>query len=237
LAEIEVTIAIEEVEQFLRSFEEFEAATAHARFSEFASHFQYVKSGVLELGRVEATRRRHTPEFNIFNLLGLERYEVTTHSVILAELLDPAGSHGQGGLFLKLFLSRIGYPDFANRITEDPECQDEWLVWRESDRIDISIRSPRHGLLVFIENKIDAGEQDKQIERYRLLMDAQHHRYSERCLVFLTLDGRRPVTGRADRCLSYKEHISAWLGETLPTINAPHVRYLLEQYLDTIQRL
>ena len=42
--------------------------------------------------------------FNVFSILQMESAEVKTHSAIIAELLNPQGSHSQGTLFLKLFL-------------------------------------------------------------------------------------------------------------------------------------
>jgi len=39
--------------------------------------------------------------FNLFNLLDRRTDEVKTHSAMLAELLNPKGSHGVGELFLK----------------------------------------------------------------------------------------------------------------------------------------
>jgi len=42
--------------------------------------------------------------FNVFKILGVEAYEVGTHSAFLSELLSPQGTHGQGSTFLKLFL-------------------------------------------------------------------------------------------------------------------------------------
>jgi len=36
--------------------------------------------------------------FNVFNVLKLSTSEVRTHSALLAELLNPEGSHGQKGI-------------------------------------------------------------------------------------------------------------------------------------------
>ena len=64
-------------------------------------------------------------DFNIFGILGMERKEVKTHSRILAELLDPKGSHLQGNIFLKLFIDYLNNVkinngnDNLNLLTED----------------------------------------------------------------------------------------------------------------------
>jgi hypothetical protein len=43
--------------------------------------------------------------FNIFEILNLSTNEVRTHSAFISELLDQKGRHGQGDLFLRMFLS------------------------------------------------------------------------------------------------------------------------------------
>lgn len=41
--------------------------------------------------------------FNLFSLLRKENEEVPLHSMFIAELLNPKGSHQQGTLYLDLF--------------------------------------------------------------------------------------------------------------------------------------
>lgn len=45
--------------------------------------------------------------FNIFNDLGFMSNEVHLHSMFLANLLNPKGSHGQRGKFLEAFLKML----------------------------------------------------------------------------------------------------------------------------------
>lgn len=45
-------------------------------------------------------------QFNIFHICGIEHYE-TSHSTILAGILNPNGNHGQGDTFLKAFLESV----------------------------------------------------------------------------------------------------------------------------------
>ena len=52
-------------------------------------------------------RRLSGEGFNVFEVLGLESSEVGLHSRLIAELINPNGSHGQGNVFLKLFLDEI----------------------------------------------------------------------------------------------------------------------------------
>ncbi|MBX0332941.1 PD-(D/E)XK nuclease family protein [Pontibacter sp. HSC-14F20] len=48
--------------------------------------------------------------FNIFSVLRSHSDEVRVHSRFIAELLNPKGSHGQGTLFLNLFLNELEFP-------------------------------------------------------------------------------------------------------------------------------
>jgi hypothetical protein len=100
-------------------------------------------------------------------LLNIGRSEVGCHSPILADLLDPFGSHGQGGLFLREFLKlltehKADLPALSDARVEHASPW-AWIIGRERERIDISISNPHIGLLIFIENKIDAGEQPEQL--------------------------------------------------------------------------
>ncbi len=63
---------------------------------------------ILEKSEVSRNESRLRGEqFNIFHACGVNHYE-TKHSAILAEFLNPEGSHGQGGTYLKEFLSVVG---------------------------------------------------------------------------------------------------------------------------------
>jgi len=53
------------------------------------------------------TQLEMAPNFNVFRLLKFERYEIKLHTRLLRELLNPAGSHGQGNRFLRSFMELI----------------------------------------------------------------------------------------------------------------------------------
>jgi len=123
-----------------------------------------------------ALERATGESFNIFRVLGIGHLEVRTHSPILGELLDPKGSHGQGGVFLKLFLDQMRITDlkpeqcqlrldyFAGPVKED-----------SGGRIDLVIQD--HGSppkAVIIENKIFAADQPNQLLRYRNKFPGAH---------------------------------------------------------------
>jgi hypothetical protein len=56
---------------------------------------------------MQEEERLRPPNFNIFFALGHEYREVSTHSAMLAHLLDPLASHAQKILFLRRFLDIV----------------------------------------------------------------------------------------------------------------------------------
>ena len=60
--------------------------------------------------RYELIERYEKNKFNIFEILGLESYEVRTHSKFISDLLRKDGSHQMGAIFFQLFLKCI-FPD------------------------------------------------------------------------------------------------------------------------------
>ena len=69
--------------------------------------------------KVSRNKRRESGDmFNIFEILKAEHYEVSTHSAILAELLNPKGSHGCTDLFLKSFLEVLDQKEFFQNLCD-----------------------------------------------------------------------------------------------------------------------
>src|SRR5437660_12720896 len=100
----------------------------------------------LELLRFTATQQRHADalaqatgeQFNIFQILRVGHLEVTTHSPILAELLNPKGRHGQGAAFLRLFLARFKIGGFdVERAKVNMEYHIGAITDKSGGRIDI----------------------------------------------------------------------------------------------------
>lgn len=81
------------------------------------------------------------------------------HSRILHFLLSSNPMHGQGTLFLGLFLKRLGI---------DIKPEEEWIVTAETGRVDIMLKRffPDYSVVI-IENKSNwAGDQPNQLYRY-----------------------------------------------------------------------
>jgi hypothetical protein len=184
----------------------------------------------------------YSPDFNVYRILGLERRETVTHTPMIAELLDPSGSHGQGMLFLKPFIQKLRSK--CALLENFDLSQSNWTVTSEQSAqghgiFDIMIRSQDRHCLILIENKIDSGEQENQIGRYMTWLDEQKH-FLHRRLVFLTPTGREPVScGKHLRpvLFSYNQDLNEIFSETLSDIKSSRVRETVSQYLDLIRSI
>ena len=198
--------------------------------------------------------RLRPPNFNIFHALGHAYREVSTHSALLAHLLDPAGSHAQRANFLCKFFDVVQAA--ANRQcknltippVEDPalwSCRKEARLSYGLGQADVLIRGP--GLILIIENKIHAGDQDCQIQRYwRFLAADVDKKKALPVVVYLTPDGRPPSSYSTQDSaalennlvlLSYSEDIHHFVERSLETVAAVSVAEVLRQYGNLVRGL
>lgn len=208
-------------------------------------HIETILTQTTALRKAYALIGRQPGErFNLFRILGMESDEVRTHSMLLAELLHPQGSHGMGSIFLELFLSQFRLPNFdaGEALLSRASVTAEYFIGKigpdSGGRIDLVIEY--QGRRILIENKIFAGDQPRQLLRY--------HRFDqEASLLYLTLFGSKPSdesTGKgalsADkyRCISYETDILRWLEKCQEkAVRVPNVRESLAQYIELIKFL
>lgn len=208
---------------------------------------------------IEEERYRRGEKYNIFQIMSMESDEVSTHSAVVANLLDPRGSHGCGDAFLKLFLSQISDLNDFDFPTENAIVKVEYVIGPITDdeggRIDILILSKDKKKGIIIENKIYASDQPRQLYRYyKFAQNLQEHR-----ILYLTLDGKDPSNdsitnkagndklkgqgnsddGKADfYCISYASDILRWLESCVEkTTQKPLLRETLAQYIDLLKKL
>lgn len=192
--------------------------------------------------RKEESRKRGE-RFNMFEMLGVAHYEVT-HSKIIAGFLNPKGSHGQGDLFLRLFLQTIENKDEIYTDASNAKVYTEYGKGVDG-RLDIFIENGSHGII--IENKVYAGDQPEQLKRYN---DFAKEKYGEGSymIYYLTLYGHEasedsvidPKTGECVNynCISYSKDINNWLQLCIQeSATMPLVRETLVQYLNHIKQL
>jgi hypothetical protein len=195
------------------------------------------------LKRISLIKKKHNEiaemtgeNFNVFDVLDIKTCE-ESHSRFIFHLLDSRTSHDKANLFLKLFLKTIE-KDIEIKEGEFPlECaKAEREVSVDNGRVDIVISSA--GKEIFIENKVWAQDQDKQLERY--------HKNNPFKLLYLTLDGRDASDEskgslEKDRdyfCISYEHHILNWLMEChKESVNFPLLRETIKQYIFLIREL
>lgn len=199
-------------------------------------------------------RRSRGEDFNIFRVMGLQNDEVHTHSAMIAALLDPNQSHGAKETFLNLFVEQIKilneYVGKIRTATVDTErpigvlSNDKETGGRLDVVLDIELIDGKKVLIV-IENKIFAGDQNKQICRYINYAQEvkKNNDYSEFFIFYLTLSGDDPSKNSTNglkeyHTLSYKSDIFNWLEKCLEkTYDRPLVRETIIQYKNLIASL
>ena len=190
---------------------------------------------ILQKGKVRKEESRKRGErFNMFQLLGVAHYELK-HSKIIAYFLDPNGLHGQGDMFLKLFLQTTN--DNSGLNTSKAVVYIENDI-KEEGRIDIFIKDDS-GIGIIIENKIYAGDQNKQLIRYN---EYAKNALAKHIIYYLTLYGSDASKNSAKdveyRRISYSEHIVKWLQCCIQhSATMPAIRETLVQYLNHIKQL
>jgi hypothetical protein len=220
-----------------------------ASLSDSAGLFKSVLTEWTRISSKIAARNRE--QGTSFNPLSQIRIGETSHSRLLGNLLNPRGSHGQGTLFLDVFLRRIGYPV--------PET-DSWNVTVETGRVDILIwRNTPEKSAIIIENKSNnAADQLNQIYRYwhremylwdRGLWDKKDEGTKSRRtknfhIIYLPTDGGRSVADHSlqrpadwsekdnphlevpikSKNLTLHELTAAWLNEALPLVPSTNSR-------------
>lgn len=211
---------------------------------------------VLDRSRIENEERRKRGElFNIFDVLNLTTAEVQTHSSFLAELLNPQGSHGLGSYPLECFVSILDKYHPLSFISSKASVRKEIRIgtidkeFNTGGQIDLLIKDGDNAII--IENKINAGDQKKQLLRYYNYGNDKR-RYKDFVLLYLTLDGHEPDPistsddGRTPRiksgedyyCISYMKDISDLLKACMvKAFDKPLVRETLIQYNNLITEL
>ena len=185
---------------------------------------------------------------NRFNPFQFMRTDEMGLSKILAFLLDPKETHGQGDLFLNSFLKYIGKHNFlaydsvkvtVEKATKATKATKET---NKNGRHDIFIEgflNHRCRWIVSIENKLRfATDQEKQLEGYRDYLE--RYREVEYCLIYLPVFKKTPsgksiqknewealISKKKAILLSAKDLID-WLDNTL--IIAPAVKQFSQDF-------
>lgn len=188
----------------------------------------------------EKCKREET--FNAFQLLGVNEKE-TMHSRFIGMLLDPKGKHNQGDKFLQLFLQQIVDEKTNQLIISDFKTEGASVLLERSAnsrRIDISIENTKTNHFIIIENKIWAGDQDRQLVDYYNWAKVGRTVY----MIYLTPYGKKPsdislgngeLLEKEVICISYEKHILNWLEGCVKDLQTNRLRTSLEMYEELIR--
>lgn len=167
-------------------------------------------------------------------------------SDILADLLDPKGSHGQGNLFLKGIFQELNL-DQSEHPAEEVVVQREaptYQILAHRRRIDVLVQADA---LLAIENKVDSVEQPDQVKDYlEHLSQCTKGGAIRSVLIYLTPNGENPksisssdLEGRKKSkelyCWSYQVEIRAWLKACRRACEADKVRQFLTDFIAYIE--
>ena len=189
-----------------------------------------------------------------FNLVALTHPEETDISRFIALLLEPKGTHGQGDVFLQKFveiLKRELPGESAGRFAADSnKFKDAQIITEHTTsrgrRIDLLIKLPT-GFRIGIENKIYAGDQEKQLLDYsEYLKETSGNNY---VLIYLTCGERTPskesipeeLRNKLEKTgnfisLSYRRLLIPWLRECLKECEADKVRWFIRDFITWIHK-
>lgn len=175
--------------------------------------------------------------FNMFRICGVNHYE-NTHSAIIAELLNPKGTHSLKSELLKAFLSLID-KDFVPT-DFNPSNATVYTEYTTTDkgRIDILIKDANKNALI-IENKIYAADQYEQLKRYDQFAKKEFKAYQ---IYYLTLWGSEASLQSGEGVnyltISYADTIIRWLDKCIAlAARLPLVRETLIQYSNHLKIL
>jgi len=174
--------------------------------------------------------------FNIFKVCGVNHYE-NTHSAIIAEFLNPNGSHGLNSKLLKEFIELFAEDSLKNSFDlEKAKVFTEYST--PHGRIDILIEDSNQSNAIIIENKLYATDQYQQLNRY----NTYAQKYKSYQIFYLTLCGSEASehSGKDVNyiCLSYEKQIVEWLEKSVAiAVHFPMVRETINQYVNHLKTL
>lgn len=189
---------------------------------------------------------RLAPDFSPFDFIEPDEMDL---SRILAWLLTGQGAtHGQGGRFLHLFVTRLYHdrPDWVWPLgaCDAAEVRTEFSVAGGQGRMDVLVRSG--GRTLVIENKAGARDQKDQLARYAAYLDDLGR--PDARLIYLTPRGSDPEEGmNAEQkvrrtaegmlhCWSYPEDILPWLAECRAVCRADRVSTFIDEFSRYIRK-
>jgi len=180
-------------------------------------------------------------DFSVFDLIVPDENRL---SDIIADLISPAGKHGQGNIFLIEFLKIIGCEKLNNiDICNIRREESTDYLSKPGRRIDIIIDFNNFG--IGIENKPWAGEQEDQINDYCRHLESKYK--DKFCLIYLSGNGNKPQSiekvkwqrleqqGKA-KVISYPDKFKEWIKSCYKECKAEKIRWFLQDFVNYVER-
>ena len=211
------------------------------RVSEVENFFLIVKHKIEPQQRL--LNRKNATKFNVFNFIEPDENKL---SDVLAWLLNPQESHGQGDLFLRLLFKQIGLGSIAS-LTSEATVQREaptFGIEKYRRRMDVLVKA---GAWLVIENKVDSSEQYEQVRDYlEHLHRCSGGRNSKIALIYLTPNGRSPESLDLEErkkhedcgklhCWSYQNELIDWLEDCRGDCEAQRIKIFLADIIGYIE--
>ena len=217
-------------------------------------HLALLKQAIIVIEETARRNKLTAASYNVFEVLDRLRDENKGHSGFISHLLDPKASHSQGPLYLEKFLSAL-FPDRNFDINCDWKVITEKSVSDKSGsdklygRIDIWLEGPRS--IIVIENKIEAGDQPRQLERY-IDYVKQEANGKDIYVIYLTPNASPPsdnslgvyANGKLEiedliyLNIGYYPEIYEWIEDCYKaSAPLPEIRETLSHYKKTIRRI
>ena len=151
----------------------------------------YIETLLSEVSKIlkehKQNRIKNGDDFNIFKITGIQSDEVKICRM-LAEIIDPNGTHSEGQFFIRSFVKKVLYLDIAEDELISARVYVEYHTGADR-RIDIAIVTNKR--FVPIEVKIYAEDQTRQCKDYYDFALTQKKPVESK-VYYLTLDGHLP---------------------------------------------
>jgi len=160
---------ITELKEFFDKYTEFKKTLIsdyEQKLDLFFNKFSYRKKLFQDFQ--EEVNRKISSDFNVFDLIDINELSLSN---IIALLLDTKGSHGQGRVFLEVFIDCFVKQMQTDQLNKDFKVYTEYAA-NGNRRIDILLKSS--DFAVIIENKPYTYDQQDQITDYISYMEDSH---------------------------------------------------------------
>lgn len=241
---------------FLENFKFYTKSLEKNKFEYDRSMINSLLSGWRALDSIITKHEReNAPNYNIFYILkNIYNNEVITHSPLIADLLNVNGEHRQGDLFYTEFINLLCLTDKEKFLVNDNSFftieEPKYIgpidkEYKDGGFIDILIkyRDSKKHFTIAIENKRDAIDQPRQLERYYNYLSKV---YKENILLIYLSPYGNPSENSIKKDIIEKllkqnvikiidyNLIKELLQNTHPKIEAQNVSLLINQYLQII---